>query len=210
MAHDRQWLCQQEFRAPLAASTRKALARLDGVSFRTSYGEAFRHPSLRNVDLSQPPQAPRSEAGSASSSSKARRLQMKRYVTTYSDSYLPYLRQNPPQPKASLEQAGPAHRVQEKIEKPEEKYRYTVAQAEPDDKPGGRMQMDHSATPAKGSMRPIELVAGVKSNFVGGPPPIYWKSEARASFTVDVHGESAAQKYGLPTQPAPLAKFMKG
>jgi len=219
----RQWMCQQNFRVPLPASTKKALARLDGASFRTSYGDAFRHhPSLRNADLYEVPELPRSDAGGATGSKAPRpRKKEGRFVTTYSESFLPFVRDPPQAFKASPEESALGRRAQEKIEKrkaeTQERYWAMIARAralEEDNKIGGNMNKDYSATQGQGSLRAIEkLVAGdddLKSNFVGGPAPIYWRSEAQANYTVDVHGEAAAQKYGLPTQPVPLAKFMKG
>ncbi|CAE7257501.1 PDE8A [Symbiodinium necroappetens] len=267
----RQWMSQQNFRVPLPASTKKALARLDGASFRTSYGEAFRHhPSLRNADLYEVPELPRSDAGGATGSKAwelAKMVLLKRVsnnqrtsgrndltsrvqvvgarldayararegfpssvskgavwlqeVTTYSESFLPFVRDPPQAFKASPEDSALGRRAQEKIEKrkaeTQERYWAMIARAralEEDNKLGGYMNKDYSATQGQGSLRAIEkLVAGdddLKSNFVGGPAPIYWRSEAQANYTVDVHGEAAAQKYGLPTQPVPLAKFMKG
>merc|ERR1712217_769567 len=49
----------------------------------------------------------------------------------------------------------------------------------------------------------------VKANYVGGPPPINWKSEFRENLHVGVHSKATHSLVGNPVQLVPLHKFNK-
>eukprot|EP00930_Biecheleria_cincta_P052808 TRINITY_DN38098_c0_g1_i1.p1 TRINITY_DN38098_c0_g1~~TRINITY_DN38098_c0_g1_i1.p1 ORF type:complete len:235 (-),score=36.27 TRINITY_DN38098_c0_g1_i1:63-740(-) len=205
----------------LSPKLAKALNRLDESTRRSSYGRAFcHHESLRQPTSSQPSSLSSTRCGRHApqelplDSKKAERRNLKdRHTTTYMKQFRKY-GDDEFRPSAKFKdsgQAGPlpddvAHAEEVKAKR-EEMYWSDIRKAR---------ELEDSFLNGFGLTRDlkIKLVAPSKppgteihSNYVGGLPPIYWKSEMKSNLLIGFHSPAQNSKYLQPQQIAVLAKY---
>lgn len=200
----------------LSPKLAKALNRLDESSRRSTYGRAFcHHESFRQPSSSQPslPSSRREIPEEPLDWKKSERRSLKdRHTTTYMKQFRKYGDEiRPPQKFKDLGQVGPlpndvAHAEEVKAKR-EDLYWSEIHKA--------RELEDsfHNGFGLKRELK-IKLIAPSKppgtemhSNYVGGLPPIYWKSEMKSNLLIGFHSPAENSKYLQPQQIGVLAKY---